>query len=162
MKKKTLAVLLLLSLPIAAEADAVRACPFKPDDLTKVFGVKFDAGTEEPGMGGTGCKYKTQGGSMKNNTDFSLWVLMLPPGPDQEMIRKFTAGPGAKFVPVKGDPHGAERIVHDDGMPDVTYRNKGHVVILRGLVIDHEPDAKARAARAEQFNARLLKLPRLP
>jgi hypothetical protein len=158
------AAMLLSCLAWSAQA-APAACPFKPEDLTKVLGTGFAAGQEEPGMGGTSCKYKTTGGSTKNGTDYSVWVLVIKPGPDQDMIRTMTAGgPKARFEPIAGDPDGAARVrgAANDSLIDVVYKRSGHVVFLRALGLGYEPDAKARTARDDAMAAKLLKLPRLP
>lgn len=147
---------LLGGLSLSAHA-APAACPYKPEDLAKVIGVGFAAGQEEPGIGGTGCKYKTQGGSMKAGTDFSLWVLVLAPGPNQDMMRTMTAGgPKVRFDAIAGDPDGAARVrgAADDGLLDISYKRGGYVVFLRALGQGKE--------NHEALATKLLKLPRLP
>lgn len=141
-------------LPFAAQAQT-KACPFKPDELASVFGAKFDAGTEEPGPAGSGCKYRTLAGSLKSGTDVSIWVFQFEPGPNQDMLLKLTLGPGAKPTPVKGDPDGAQE-KHGDGIVDVFYKRQGWAVLLRsGGSLGNEAAAMARRA------ALLEKLPRL-
>ncbi len=156
----------LLALAIHSTGEASpSACPFKPELLASVLGARFAAGVEEPGIGGTSCKYNTQGGSNQAGTDYSLWVLVVRPGPDQDMIRTMTAGgPKARFEPIAGDPDRAARVrgAANDSLIDVVYSRSGHVIFLRALGLGHEPDAKARAARDDAMAAKLLKLPRLP
>lgn len=158
-----MAAALLAATALQAHA-APPACPFKPEQLGKVFGPKFDAGKEEPGIGGTSCQYRALG-TAKEHTDYRVWVLILPPGANQDMMRQMTAGgPKARFDPIAGDPDGASRVrggAGGDGLVDVSYQRGGHVVFLRAS-LDHEPDAKAREARAAGFAAKLLQLPRLP
>lgn len=154
---RALSTALLLACIGSAAVAAPAACPFKPDDLAKHFGVGFEAGKEEPGIGGTSCVYRTRGGSMAKGTEFNLWVLVIQPGSSQAMIRTMTAGgPNARFEPIAGDPDGAARVrgAANDGLLDITYTRAGHVVFLRmsGQGKEHS-DAMA---------GRLLKLPRLP
>lgn len=152
--KSLAALFLILTMPVSAWAASTTACPYKSDDLAKVFGVKFDAGVEEPGPGSPGCKYKTVGGSLKAGTDFSLWVFQLEPGPNQDMILRLTLGPGGKPALVKGDPDGAQE-KRGDGILDVFYKRQGWAVLLR--TSGSLNDAAAYARR----RAQLLKLPRL-
>jgi hypothetical protein len=153
--KKILALPLLLLLPLAALAEAPKACPYKADDLVKAFGVKFDLGTEEQAAGGPGCKYKTMGGSLKAGTDFSVWVFQMEPGPSQDMILKLTLGPGARPVPVKGDADGAQESI-GDGLVDVFYKRQGWAVVLRSA----GSLGNGTAGQTKRI-AQLLKLPRL-
>jgi hypothetical protein len=157
MKKTLSAMFLMLSMPVSAWAVSTTVCPYKSDDLAKIFGVKFDAGIEEPGAGGVGCKYKTVGGSLKAGTDFSLWVFQFYPGSDQDMILEFTLGPGTKPAPVKDDPDGAQE-KRGNGILDVFYKRHGWAVLLRtSLPLVDDDDTAAYARR----RAQLLKLPRL-
>ncbi|MFG6463875.1 hypothetical protein ACG04Q_20030 [Roseateles sp. DXS20W] len=146
------------ALPAAIAAPA--ACPFSPDQLAQALGGRFAAGQEEPGIGGSSCKYASAGGGGS-----SVWVIVLKPGADQDMMRTMTAGgPRVKFEPIPGDPDGAARVRGgaDENLVDVSYKRAGHVVFLRSLPAGHEPDARKREARAAELAGRLLKLPRLP
>lgn len=154
---RALPVLLLLAGLAPAAQAAPAACPYKPEDLAKVFGVGFEAGKEEPGIGGTSCMYRTRGGSIAKGTEFTLWVLVIRPGSNQAMIRTMTAGgPTARFDPISGDPDGAARVrgAANDGLVDISYRRADHVVFLRASGQGSE--------NSEAMAARLLKLPRLP
>ena len=158
MRTSTLASLLALALSTPALA-APPACPYTPDQLAKTLGGSFEPGKEEPGMGGTSCKYNG-----KSSAGLSVWVIVLHPGGSQDMMRTMTAGgPKAKFEPIAGDADGAARVrAADPNLVDVSYERSGHVVFLRSLGLDHEPDAAKREARASELAAKLLKLPRLP
>lgn len=154
---RLLPVALLLACTGASAQSDPPACPYKPDVLAKHFGVGFDAGKEEPGLGGTGCRYTTQGGSMAKGTDYSLWVFLVKPGPSQEMMRTMIAGgPKVRFEPIAGDPDGAARARGgpNEDLVDVSYKRGGYVVFLR-------TSGQGRD-NADAMAARLLKLPRLP
>lgn len=149
------ASLMLVGLNGVAQT-APAACPFKSADLAKHFGVGFEAGKEEPGMGGTSCMYVTQGGSIAKGTDFRFWVFVLAPGGSQDMMRTMIAGgPNAKFEAIAGDPDGAARVRGSDaGLVDIAYKRGGFVVFLRASGQGRE--------NADAMAGRLLKLPRLP
>lgn len=151
-----IASVLLVGLNAVAQTTP-SACPFKPDDLAKHFGVGFAAGVEEPGIGGTACAYRTQGGSMAKGTEFTMWVLIIRPGGDQDMIRTMAAGgPRARFEPIAGDPDGAARVFSPatDSLADISYKRAGHVVFVRA-------SGQGRDNK-DAMVGRLLKLPRLP
>lgn len=155
----------LLAAPLLAQA-APPACPLSPDALKKVFGVTFGAGTPEPGMtGGSGCKYTSQGGNKKNNTDLSVSIFVEPPMGTPEMHRKMTMGPGHQFLPVSGDADKAVTVKHGGSVPpfpDVSYERGGYIVKLHLTGLDYLDDAKARDARIDEMNKKLLQLPRVP
>ncbi|MFG5408752.1 hypothetical protein ABXN37_12485 [Piscinibacter sakaiensis] len=149
----------VLSLASLAAQAAPPPCPYQADLVSKVVGLRVAAGQAEPGIGGTSCKYAGQNGGP------SLWVLVLPPGSDQAMMRTMTAGgPKARFEPIAGDPDGAARVRSPagDGVVDLSYTRGGYVVFVRASGMGHEPDAKTRAARDDALAAKLLKLPRIP
>jgi hypothetical protein len=141
-------------------------CPLSPDALKKVFGVGFGAGKAEPGIsGGTGCIYVSQGGSQKNNTDLSVSVFIDPPMGAPDMHRKMTMGPMHQFLPVAGDADKAVTVKHGGSVspfPQVSYERGGYIVKLHLTGLAFEADAKARDARLEQMNRKLLQLPRVP
>jgi hypothetical protein len=155
----------LCAAPLFAQA-APPTCPLSPDALKKVFGVAFGAGTSEPGIGGgSGCKYNAQGGSKKNNTDVSVSIFVEPPMGTPEMHRKMTMGPMHQFVPVAGDADKAVTVKHGGSVPpfpNVSYERGGYIVKLHLTGLDYLDDAKAREARIEQMNKKLLQLPRVP
>ena len=155
----------LLAVPVFAQA-APPACPLSPDALKKVFGVGFGAGTAEPGIGGgSGCKYTSQGGSKKNNTDVSVSIFVEPPMGTPEMHRKMTMGPGHQYLAVAGDADKAVTVKHGGSVspfPNVSYERGGYIVKLHLTGLDYLDDAKAREARIEQMNKKLLQLPRVP
>jgi hypothetical protein len=160
-----LALSCTLAFGVMSDASAApAACFLAPEELGKALGRKFDPGVEEPGIGGTSCKYSSARHE-RHDRAVSVWLLTLPPGPSQDMLRQMTAGgPKASFEPVAGDPDGAARVRggQDDQLADITYRRAGHVVFLRALRADSEPDAKARNARRAELEAALLKLRRVP
>lgn len=162
---RRIGLLALLSVPLLAQA-APPTCPLSPDALKKVFGVGFGAGTSEPGIaGGTGCKYTSQGGSKKNNTDVSVSIFVEPPMGTPEAHRKLTMGPMHQFLPVAGDADKAVTVKHGGSVPpfpDVSYERGGYIVKLHLTGLDYLDDAKARDARIEQMNKKLLQLPRVP
>lgn len=162
---RRIGLLALLAAPLLAQA-APPACPLSPDALKKVFGVGFGAGTSEPGIaGGTGCKYTSQGGTKKNNTDVSVSIFVEPPMGTPEAHRKLTMGPKHQFLPVAGDPDKAVTVKHGGSVPpfpDVSYERGGYIVKLHLTGLDHDDDAKAREARIDQMNKKLLQLPRVP
>lgn len=139
-------------------------CPFTPDILKKTFGVEFDAGKSEPGMG-TGCRYRTKGGSAKADTDFSLGIYVDPMMGTAEAHRKMVIGPMHQYPPVAGDADKAVMVKHGGSVPpfpQVAYERGGKVVNLQISGLAHEPDTKARDARIDQMNKKLLQLPRIP
>jgi hypothetical protein len=155
----------LLAVPVFAQA-APPACPLSPDALKKVFGVGFGAGTAEPGIaGGSGCKYNAQGGAKKNNTDVSVSIFVEPPMGTPEMHRKMTMGPGHQYLAVAGDADKAVTVKHGGSVspfPNVSYERGGYIVKLHLTGLDYLDDPKARDARIEQMNKKLLQLPRVP
>lgn len=155
-----LALALALGMATRPAVAAPPACPFAPDQLGKALGISFEAGKDEPGMGGTSCKYMSKGAG----DPITVFVLVLPPGSSQDMMRTMIAGgPKAKFEPIAGDPDAAARVRAADGsLIDVTYRRAGHVVFLRASPSAFEPDAAKREARAAGMVKKLLSLPRLP
>lgn len=143
---------------VALAQTALAACPYTPDQMGQVLGGRFGPGQEEPSLGsGSSCKYSAR------NPDLSVWVIVLKPGPDQDMMRTMTAGgPKARFEAIAGASDGAARVRGaDDSLVDISYKRAGHVVFLRGMV-PHEPDSKKREAAASDLAQKLLKLPRLP
>lgn len=158
----TLVGTLALGLTSAASA-APPACFLTPEELGKALGRKFDAGVEDPGIGGTACAYRTARNERSHGT---VWLLTISPGPDQDMVRRMTAGGllKATFEPVAGDPDGAARVRGgaDDALADITYRRGGYVVFVRASLGDYEPDAKVRHAQRTQWEDKLLKLRRVP
>lgn len=139
---------------------ASAACPYNAQQVGQALGMDFSAGQEEPGIGGTSCKYLSKGGG----EGLSVWAIVIKPGPDQEMLRTMTAGgPKAKFEPMAGDPDSAVRVRSaNEGLIDLSYRRAGHVVFLRALPAGFEPDPAKREARAGSIAKKLLTLPRLP
>jgi hypothetical protein len=139
------------------------ACPFTPEVLKKTFGVDFATGKEEPGIG-TGCIYKTQGGSLKNDTDFSVGVYINASMNDRLRTMTLTAGNKHELVPVPGDADKAVVVRHRGdvpGFPEVAYIRAGHDVTLHVRGGSHDTVA-ARTARNDAFNRKLLSLPRVP
>jgi hypothetical protein len=141
------------------------ACALTPDALSKALGVPFDAGKPEAGFG-TGCVYRTRGGSQAADTDYSVFLGIVPlSGGTAPAMRKMMGGPGHEYVPVAGDPDQAVWVRHGGSVPpfpSISYERCGHLVNLHVSGLAHQPDATARARKIEQMNARLLKLPRLP
>lgn len=150
--KKTLAILSLLALPLAAPAQAAKGCLLAPEQLAKVLGGPFAAGKEEgdQGMMGVGCSYKGKG--------YDVWLITLKPaafGATAEQVLKMS-DPG-QWKPVAGDPDGARHQIQMSGVspfPSVAYERKGLLVKLRIVGPTQQPIA--------DMNAKLLKLPRLP
>lgn len=165
LSRRTGLLTLLIAGPLMAQA-APPTCPLSPDALKKVFGVGFGAGTAEPGIaGGSGCKYNAQGGSKKNNTDVSVSIFVEPPMGTPEMHRKMTMGPGHQYLPVAGDADKAVTVKHGGSVspfPNISYERGGYIVKLHLTGLDYDDDAKAREARIEQMNKKLLQLPRVP
>ena len=152
-----------LVLPLVAHA-APAACPFTPEALKAAFGVAFEAGVPQPGIG-TGCQYKTRGGSARDRTDFSVGVYINSSLPEPQRKMFLAAGSKHELVPVAGDADMAVVVRHRGDVPafpQVAYVRGGYDVMLQLSGIGHEPDEKARAARIDQFNQTLLKLSRLP
>jgi hypothetical protein len=148
----------------AAAAHAQPACPFSPDALKGAFGIAFAAGTPEPGIG-TGCVYRTTGGSMKNGTDFSVGVFVNASMPEQTRQMMLMGGRKHELVPVAGDADKAVVVRHRGDVPafpQVAYVRGGRDVMLQVTGLGFEPDEKARTRRIDDVNAKLLKLPRLP
>jgi hypothetical protein len=158
----TLTLVGTLALGLTSPASAAPpACFLTPEELGKALGRKFDAGVEETGIG-TACVYRT---ARNERSDGAVWLLTIPPGPDQDMVRRMTAGGlKATFEPVAGDPDGAARVRGgaDDALADITYRRGGYVVFVRASLGDYEPDAKVRHAQRTQWEDKLLKLRRVP
>lgn len=149
---------------IAFAQAAPPACAIKSDDLAKVFGVAFEAGAAEPSIG-TGCRYRTKGGSAKNNTDFSVVLGIVKPSGPAPAFRKLMGGPGNQYLDIAGDPDRAVWVKHGAGVPsfpNISYERAGLLIELHITGIGHDADANARAARVESMNQRLLKLPRVP
>ena len=159
--------LLLAGLGLCATAlaqAAPPACPYSPEQLKQVFGIGFTPGKPEPGMG-TGCRYDTVGGSNKNDTDFALGLYIEPLMGSAESHRKMVMGPMHQYTPVSGDPDKAVTVKHGGSVspfPQVAYERGGRMVRLQISGITFVPDEKSRSAKIDQFNQRLLKLPRLP
>lgn len=156
-------VAILAAVPAAAQK-APPACPFAPDALKGAFGVGFAAGTPETGMG-TGCVYRTVGGSKANGTDFSLGVYVNASMPEPTRRMMLAAGTRHELVPVPGDADRAVAVRHRGDVPafpQVAYVRGGHDVMLQIVGLGFEPDEKARLARIDRMNQALLKLPRLP
>jgi hypothetical protein len=148
----------------AAAAHAQPACPFTPDALKGVFGIAFAAGTPEPGIG-TGCVYRTTGGSAKAGTDFSVGVFVNASMPEQTRQMMLMGGRKHELAPVAGDADKAVVVRHRGDVPafpQVAYVRGGRDVMLQVTGIGFEPDEKVRTRRIDEFNAKLLKLPRLP
>ena len=165
-KTRSRAALLLaaaLAAPLVAHA-APPACPFAPEALKTAFGVAFDAGVPQPGIG-TGCQYKTRGGSSKDRTDFSVGVYINSSLPEPQRKMFLAAGSKHELVPVAGDADKAVVVRHRGdvtGFPQIAYVRGGYDVMLQLSGSGYEPDEKLRATRSDQFNQTLLKLPRLP
>ncbi len=155
MKSRVLPLLACLIVsPVAlAQKGPAPACSFTPEVLGKVLGQKFAAGVPEKGIVGDACTY--QGGKVK------LWVEAgVPAGPTPAQMRKMMKPPGTKWTPVAGDPDSAliEGQLKDvSPFPSVSYERKGHLVNVF-LTGDFAGNAQAIA----DWNAKLLKLPRLP
>lgn len=157
----TLCCAAMTSLPAMAQT---KDCPFTPDVLKKAFGVEFDAGKSEPGMG-TGCRYRTKGGSIKAHSDFSLGIYVDPTMGTAEAHRKMVIGPMHQYPPVAGDADKAVTVKHGGSVPpfpQIAYERGGKVVNLQISGLAHDPDAKARDALIDQMNRKLLQLPRVP
>lgn len=153
-----------LSIAIALSVGAVHAqnpsspCAFKREALDKAFGLTFDDGKPEQGIG-PACTYLGKG-----KGELKLWVGFMPAsGPFESM--RFMLGPAkTQFVPVAGDPDKAMTVAHAPDVPPFP-----HIVYVRGgqLVQVHltglaASDPATRQKQIAEANAKLLALPRLP
>lgn len=147
-----------------ALAQTPPACPFSPDTLKAAFGIGFEAGKPQPSMG-TGCAYKTLGGSAKSQTDFSVSIFINPSFPEPQRRMFLAAGAKHELEPVPGDADKALIVRHRGDVPpfaQVAYVRGGHDVMLHLTGAGGVDDPKARRAMIDSFNQKLLKLPRVP
>ncbi|MFO1250445.1 MAG: hypothetical protein U1E77_04720 [Inhella sp.] len=141
------------------------ACALKPADLSRVLGVSFSEGKPEDAGGmGTGCTYKASGGSMKAGTEVSLFLHITSAGGPPDMMRKMMNPGKTRFQSVAGDPDRAVIVQHAPDVPtfpDVSYDRGGYLIGLRLSGTFYKDLAQRQSAKAE-WDAKLLKLPRLP
>lgn len=144
-------LLTALSLPAAALAQSPAPCPFSPAELKAQLGLDFQAGVPESGIVGKACTYKAK--------DLKLWIDAGPlPVPTAAQWRKMSTAPGASWKPVAGDPDKAVTESPAPGIlryPSVSYERKAWLV---NLTLTGVQDA----ATVDGWNAKLLKLKRLP
>lgn len=144
----------------AAHAQAPgKPCAFRSADLAKAFGVPFDEGKAETGIG-PACTYTGKG---KNN--LLLWVGFVPAsGPFESM--RFMIGPAkTQFAAVPGDADQARTVVHAPDVPNfphIVYMRGGQLVQVHLRGIDYAGDPAGRRKQVADANAKLLALPRLP
>lgn len=156
-----------LGIAMACHAHALAAppaCALKPADLARVLGVQFSEGKPEDSGLGTGCKYNAANGSMKAGTDVSVFLHITAAGGPPEMMRKMMNPGKTQFAPVAADPDQAVIVKHAPDVPtfpDVSYVRGGYLVGLRVMGTFYKDLAQRGAAKAE-WDAKLLKLPRLP
>lgn len=144
---------------------APAACALQAADLARVLGVQFAQGKPEDGGGlGTGCKYNATNGSMKAGTDVSVFLQITAAGGPPEMMRKMMSPGKTQFVPVTSDADQAVIVKHAPDVPtfpDISYVRGGYLVGVRVMGTFYKDDAQRAAAKAE-WDAKLLKLPRVP
>lgn len=161
MKRSVVYLCLLVCLgagDLSAQTAKPKPCPFTPAQLSAAFGQTFAAGVEEPGIsGGVACAYKGSG--------VTLHVITSPIfAPTVEQSRKFMNPPGTKFVPVAGDPDKALTVEQTPSVPpfpSISYERGGMIVDLH-ISGQFSKSAPASKADVTAWNAKLLKLPRVP
>ncbi|MCC6244559.1 MAG: hypothetical protein IT353_17075 [Gemmatimonadaceae bacterium] len=152
------------ALATRAAAQTPPACPFSTDALQSVFGIAFEAGKPQPGIG-TGCTYKTVGGTLKNGTDFTVGVYVNASFPEPQRKLMLAAGTKHTLESVAEDPDRAVVVRHQGDVPafpQVAYVRRGFDVRLQVVGSGFEADERARRAKIDGFNRKLLKLPRIP
>jgi hypothetical protein len=152
-------VMALVESPIA-HAEPVAICPFQPDELSQVFGVRFASGKvdSQQALGASQyreCKY--DGGK------FTLRVGTVLMGSDWAMVGRFRDPPGLKFTAMANDPDKAQSVsgpADSVPIPFLRYQRKGVEVELKigGGVFD----AATRDSIGRDFLVKLSKLRRIP
>jgi hypothetical protein len=153
------AVLLVVSLPCAAQTPAATACALKASEVSAALGAKFEEG--QPGTERTAgaivmrsCSYKSKEYLLNVNTITYASVA------DAKYDSKPLAG---KVVAVAGDPDGAVNQVGQGDLdsPNVRYVRGTTSVELRILGTFYK-DSKNKAADTTTLQAKMLKLKRFP
>lgn len=148
---RTLAAAAIVAAVMPAAHAAGDACPFTAEYLSAQLGVTFKPGVSEPGAFGKACRYVSK--------DVTLWADAGPnPAPTADAWRKMSNPPGTTFKPVPNDPDKAVIIIPKADVspfPSVSYERKGWLVDIKAMGV-------SGAAAIDTWNAKLLKLNRLP
>ena len=154
MRSVLLALLALYGTQHAAAQTNPPQCPFDAGQLSAQLGRSFKAGVPENAMIGKGCRYDAEG---KGNV--KLWVDAGPnPAPSAEMWRKMANPPGTGWKAVANDPDKAVHTIPKADVspfPSLSYERKGWLVSITVSGIDNR-------AEIDAWNAKLVKLPRIP
>lgn len=128
-------------------------CPYSAEYLSQQLGQTFKVVARSAGLLGRACEYE--------NTDRSVKLAIDTgpnPAPTPDMWLKMSSPSGTKWSAVPNDPDKAvtlQSYPNGDPYPSVFYARKGALTTLVAL------GPKGKAA-VDQWNAKLLKLGRLP
>lgn len=137
---------------VACAADA-KPCPYSAEYLSEQLGVKLKVVTQMQAILGPGCEYADEKRTLKISVDAGP-----NPAPSAEAWRKMANPPGTKWKTVAGDADKAvtlESYPNGEPHPSLGYERKGWLVQIEVMGVKG-------AAAVGQWNAKLLKLKRLP
>lgn len=144
--------LLLAALLLPASAHA-QACPIPPESLSKQLGQNFKVVTQSRGLLGNACEYANDARNIKVAIDAGP-----NPAPSAELWRKMANPPQTAWKAVTGDPDKAVLLSSNpsgDLYPSLGYERKGWLVQINVMGVYDK-------SAVDQWNARLLKLARIP
>ena len=161
-----LTTLLLMSL--AVQAATPNPCAFKTADLTKILGAPFHEGKPESSAGfGPACTYKSKGNVAAFNGEITLWVGFIPSRGNFDSMKIFLGPPSTKYHPVAKDADNAMIVEQSKtfsvpSFPDIVYMRGGQLVQLHIMGGIYPQAADKRKKLVDEYNKKLLALPRLP
>ena len=135
------------------------ACLWKSADLAKAFGMPFDSGKPEMGIG-PACTYTGNG-----KTKLLLWVGFAPASGPFESMKFMIGPPKTEFVPVAGDADKAMMVTHTPNVPafpHIAYMRGGQLVQVHLRGAELGTTAAERRKASDEYNKKLLALPRVP
>lgn len=143
-----------------AHAQTPPVCPFKPDELTKVFGIHFAVGRVDSEHALGASQYRE---CIYDGGPFAVRVGTVVMGVDWATVGRFRDPPRTKLTAIANDPDMAWSVsgpADSLPVPIVRYQRKGIEVELRigGGVYD----PATRAAEVRDFQVKLLRLRRIP
>ncbi|HPX89121.1 MAG TPA: hypothetical protein PL133_07630 [Methylophilaceae bacterium] len=149
------------------QAATPNACALKSSDITKFLGTPFLEGKPESGGFGPSCQYKSKGNVKSFGSDISLQINIMPLNGTFESMKMFFGPRDTKYTPVANDPDKAVTVTGSQAfkvptVPDIIYVRNGQVVQLtiRGGIYPESADK--RKSLVDEYNKKLLALPRIP